>query len=360
MLKYELKLISSEGRAPINRTTSATKWHGFSVNEKSLTSLSILVTKYRGVSGRLRYAIDRTVKRGDIDRSRQGERCHVDRDADFVNRVKWRVFGFCTKLVTEREAEDDVSSARFSWALHPPDNSLPYRPIPHSSPSSTFSFSLPPPSRLCRACSHLPPSATPLSQPRTCFFWSSLRAFPRIQLASVSRTPRLPSSVRNSCEPLSGLRDFSYFIRVTVAPSLYESCIQNVQNDMILLWISWNLQLLFYWKKFDTLVEKKVHFTAHYHHVMTTVESNLKYKYLPSYRSTTISYNFSHHYSSTTIDPWYTSKRCCSGSRVVPVLRQRLADSSRRSRFVPKFVWMKLILISLNGVRFSSAIPLVG
>lgn len=69
-------------------------------------------------------------------------------------------------------------------ALHPPDNSLPYRPIPHFSPPP------PAPTRLCRACSHLPPRATPLSQPRTCFFWSSLRAFPQIQLASVYRELR--------------------------------------------------------------------------------------------------------------------------------------------------------------------------
>lgn len=53
----------------------------------------------------------------------------------------------------------------------------------------------------------------------------------------------------------------------------------------------------------------------------------------------------------------YILKQCCSGSRVVPVLCQRAAGSSRRSRFVPKFVWMKLILISLNSVWFSSAIP---
>lgn len=51
-------------------------------------------------------------------------------------------------------------------------------------------------------------------------------------------------------------------------------------------------------------------------------------------------------------------KRSCSVSRVARTFCQRAAGSFRRSRFVPKFVWMKLILISLNGVRLSSAIPL--
>lgn len=51
-------------------------------------------------------------------------------------------------------------------------------------------------------------------------------------------------------------------------------------------------------------------------------------------------------------------KRCCSVSRVARIFCQYAAGSFRRSRFVPKFVWMKLILISLNGVRLSSAIPL--
>jgi len=51
-------------------------------------------------------------------------------------------------------------------------------------------------------------------------------------------------------------------------------------------------------------------------------------------------------------------KRFCSVSRVARAFCQRAAGSFRRSRFVPKFVWMKLILISLNGVRLPSAIPL--
>lgn len=109
-------------------------------------------------------------------RSRATAEGHVDRDAGFLT------------------APSDATSSHFVrnwWLREKPKPSLPLGSHEHFTRQTIvyridlFPTPPPPPPRPCCACSHLPPRATPLSQPRTCFFWSSLRAFPRIQLASV-------------------------------------------------------------------------------------------------------------------------------------------------------------------------------
>lgn len=114
------------------------------------------------------YAIDRTVKRGDIDRERRARgvtwtEMQISQPREMTSpRISYEI-GECAR---RRPALPPGSHEHFTR------QTIVYRidlfPTPPPSP-----FPPPPPPRLCRACSHLPPSATPLSQPRTRFSLSS-------------------------------------------------------------------------------------------------------------------------------------------------------------------------------------------
>lgn len=92
-----------------------------------------------------------------------------------------------------------LSSAQFSWTLHPPDNSLPYRPILLLSFVRGFSL---------RASF----SSTSSCHPAPANHELALLAFPSCLSADptcfcVPWTPKLPSPLRNSCEQSTNSRD---------------------------------------------------------------------------------------------------------------------------------------------------------
>lgn len=264
----------------------ATEWRGFFIMKSHwrIHERGIGVP----ITGRFSFAVyyRQGRKCGGIDRGRQAGRCRVrQRDAGFL--TAWN---------------DESSDFVRNWWLRakpslPPGShehftrqTIVYRidlfPTPPLPP-------LPPPSPFLLPASTLPCLFTSTSkchsaQPTTNLL---LLVFPScLSMNStcfcVSWTPRLPSSVRNSCELLSKLRDSYFHAGRTFAKFINtkrtnNDCIRIV-NCIFMKSIQFAFPLKTYWPD-----EKYNLFRAYMYKLSSNnnrVESNLKYKYIYRYK----------------------------------------------------------------------------